>query len=53
LWAADCSNPLNPRESGHFIPDPGKRNVQTNDVDMDERGLVYVLDRFHGLDIAE
>ena len=26
---------------------------QTNDVDVDERGLVYLVDRFTGFDIVE
>ena len=27
--------------------------LQTNDVDVDDRGLVYLIDRFGGLDIVE
>jgi hypothetical protein len=40
---------------GYFIADPGagRKTVQTNDVDVDDRGLIYVLDRFQGLDIVE
>jgi hypothetical protein len=55
LRAVDFSDPYQPEEVGAFIPDPGLKgkNVQTNDVDVDARGLVYVLDRFHGLDIVE
>ncbi len=53
LRAVDFSDPLEPKETGYFIPDPGRRNVQTNDVEVDARGLVYVYDRFHGLDIVE
>ncbi len=34
-------------------PSPGKKIVQTNGVEVDDRGLVYVLDRFQGLDIVE
>jgi hypothetical protein len=51
----DFLDPSQPGEVGCFIPDPGLRgkNVQKNDVDVDARGLVYVLDRFHGLDIVE
>ena len=26
---------------------------QTNDVDVDERGLVYIVDRYTGFDILE
>ena len=48
-------DPFAPEEVGSFIPAPGLKgkNVQTNDVEVDGRGLVYVLDRFHGLDIVE
>ena len=55
LRAIDFSDPFAPREVGRFIPDPARpgRNVQTNDVEVDGRGLVYALDRFHGLDILE
>jgi hypothetical protein len=40
---------------GHFIPHPapGKAAPQTNDVDVDERGLVYIVDRYRGFDILE
>jgi hypothetical protein len=42
-----------PQEVGHFIPAPaaGKAAPQTNDVD--ERGLVYIVDRYTGFDILE
>ena len=44
-----------PREAGWFIPEPaaGKPAPQTNDVDVDERGLVYIVDRYTGFDILE
>lgn len=55
LRAIDFSNPFHPKEVGYFIPDPpgNGKNVQSNDVEVDKRGLVYLLDRFHGLDILE
>jgi hypothetical protein len=55
LRAVDFTDPFDPREVGYFIADPGagKKTVQTNDVDVDDRGLIYVLDRFQGLDIVE
>jgi len=55
LRAVDFSDPFRPKEVGAFIPEPMEegRNLQTNDVEVDSRGLVYVLDRFRGLDIAE
>jgi hypothetical protein len=55
LRAVDFSDPARPEEVGFFIPDPSApgKNVQSNDVDVDARGLVYLLDRFGGLDILE
>jgi hypothetical protein len=51
----DVNNPAMPEEVAYYVPEPrpGKRGPQTNDVDVDERGLVYALDRFQGLDILE
>jgi hypothetical protein len=44
-----------PVEVGHFIPEPsaGQTSPQSNDVDVDDRGLIYLLDRNHGVDILE
>jgi hypothetical protein len=55
LRAVDFSDPLRPKETGFFIPDKAKPkvNVQSNDVEVDSRGLVYLLDRNIGLDILE
>ena len=55
LRIVDVADPLAPREVGHFIPDPapGKAAPQTNDVDTDGRGLVYIVDRHGGFDILE
>ena len=43
------------REIGHFIPEPvpGRRAPQTNDVALDDRGLIYIVDRNIGFDILE
>ncbi len=51
----DITNPYRPEEVGHFVPEPGKGQtmVQSNDVFMDADGLIYLLDRFDGLDILE
>jgi hypothetical protein len=40
---------------GYFIPTPGKgqKTVQSNDVFVDDAGLIYLLDRLNGLDILE
>ena len=54
LRILDIVDPANPREVGHFIPPPGKgRAPQTNDVDMDRRGLLYVTDKARGFDVIE
>lgn len=56
LRAVNISNIYAPVEIGRFIPEPGKgqKYVQSNDLFVDRaRGLVYVIDRFSGLDILE
>jgi hypothetical protein len=51
----DLGNPTAPEEVGWYIPEPapGQESPQSNDVFVDERGLVYVIDRNVGLDILE
>jgi hypothetical protein len=51
----DIVDPTSPREVGHFIPDPapGKPAPQTNDVDVDDRGFILIVDRYAGFDILE
>jgi len=51
----DIADPSAPREVGYFIPQPaaGKSAPQTNDVDVDDRGLIYAVDRYAGFDILE
>jgi hypothetical protein len=55
LRIVDASDPRDPREVGHFIPKPrgGAPGPQSNDVAVDERGLIYLIDRLQGLDIIE
>ena len=55
LRIIDIAHPELPVEVGHFIPEPaaGQSSPQSNDVDVDDRGLVYLLDRNYGLDILE
>ena len=50
-----ASDPTAPSEVGWYIPEPapGRRAPQTNDVDVDDRGLVYLVDRFGGFEIVE
>jgi hypothetical protein len=51
----DVSDPTAPRETGWYIPEPprGQTSPQSNDVCVDDRGLVYLIDRNNGLDILE
>jgi hypothetical protein len=55
LRVVDIADPLAPREVGHFIPEPaaGQAAPQTNDVDVDARGLVYIVDRMVGFDVLQ
>jgi hypothetical protein len=55
LRIIDVADPLSPREIGHFIPEPvaGKSAPQSNDVALDARGLIYVVDRHVGFDVLE
>ena len=59
--AVDVRDPFNPREVGHYIPsitdrtaqrcvktEAGQRckvAIQTNNVEVDDRGYVYIVDR--------
>ncbi len=55
LRIVDIADPLAPREVGYFVPEPvdGHAAPQTNDVEVDARGLAYMVDRFTGFDIVE
>lgn len=55
LRAVDIADPTWPKEVGYFIPEPppGEPSPQTNDVDVDGRGLIYTIDRNRGFDILE
>lgn len=55
LRIVDISNPHALREVACYIPDTprGADRVRSNDVFMDERGLIYLIDRTRGLSIVE
>lgn len=54
LRVVDVADPALPEEIAHFLPDPADGSApQSNDVDVDDNGLIYLLDRNRGLDILE
>ncbi|WP_425091479.1 LVIVD repeat-containing protein [Tropicimonas sp. S265A] len=54
LRVLDLTDPLLPVEVAHYMPEfPEGRAPQSNDVDVDENGLIYLLDRVRGFDILE
>jgi len=55
LRILDVADPYLPKEVGHFMPEPvnGHKAPQSNDVEVDTRGLIYVIDRLQGFDILE
>jgi hypothetical protein len=55
LRIVDVADPMAPQEVGYFIPEPAAGTVapQTNDVDVDPNGLIYIVDRYSGFDVLE
>ncbi|HEX2364838.1 MAG TPA: hypothetical protein VHJ00_07390, partial [Bradyrhizobium sp.] len=55
LRLVDIADPVAPREVGHFLPDSPERGhrVSSNDVTIDDRGLIYLVDRIRSVDIIE
>lgn len=58
LRVLDFANPHAPREVAWYLPDPASDarangRAQSNDVTVDDRGLIYLLDRVHGCHILE
>jgi hypothetical protein len=55
LRVIDVADPNAPREVGYFIPEPvgGRSAPQSNDVVLDPRGLIYMVDRHVGFDVLE
>ncbi|MDF2763213.1 MAG: hypothetical protein K0S81_191 [Rhodospirillales bacterium] len=55
LRILDVKDPYAPREVGFFEPDApeGFQLASSNDVTIDRRGLIYLIDRQRGVDILE
>jgi hypothetical protein len=55
LRMLDISDPTAPEEIGWYIPEPvsGHTAPLSNDVFVDPRGLVYLIDRDNGFDVLE
>ncbi len=51
----DLSRPRAIKEVAHFVPEipAGSEKTQSNDVTFDDRGLIYLIDRYRGLNIIE
>ncbi len=55
LRILDVADPFQPREVAYYEPDPpaGFERSSANDVTIDSRGLIYLIDRQRGVDIIE
>lgn len=55
LRLIDFADPYHPKEVGFYEPDPpaGFERSSSNDVTLDSRGLIYLIDRQNGVDIIE
>jgi hypothetical protein len=55
LRIVEIAKPHAPREAARFVPDPppGSKRPSSNDVFVDDRGLIYLIDRMRGLYILE
>jgi hypothetical protein len=55
LRVVDIADPHAPREVASYLPDvpAGEKRVCSNDVFVDDRGLIYLIDRGRGLHILE
>ena len=55
LRLVDIADPFAPKEVGYYVPDAPKGASQSssNDVTIDDRGILYLIDRVHGVDVIE
>jgi hypothetical protein len=56
LRAVDVSDPLAPKEIGHYVPalPKGQEAIQSNDIATDDQGRLYLIDRWGaGMHILE
>jgi hypothetical protein len=55
LRVIDIADPHAPREVASFLPPvpAGEKRVCSNDVSLDARGLMYLIDRGRGVHILE
>jgi len=55
LRIIDIANPKGVNEVAYFIPEPGRgyNAPQTNDVELDHRGLIYITDKARGFDVID
>jgi hypothetical protein len=55
LRLVDFVDPFSPQEVGSFVPEaaPGADRPSSNDVTIDSRGLIYLVDRVNGVDVIE
>jgi hypothetical protein len=53
LRIVDIGNPYQPIEVGRYVPRPfgGNRAPASNDVFVDQRGFIYLIDRHNGFDV--